>query len=414
MAFRIAPSFLDLPAVQTVFEVMRKAGGEARLVGGCVRDHMLGRMVDKSDINQPDIDKSDIDMADIDMAVNLPIDEVVSAAKQAEIRVLETGLAHGSVTLMIEGRAIEITQTRADIAPDGRHTEIGFTADWYEDAQRRDFTMNALYLDEAGQLYDEVGGLADLQEMNLRFIGDAAARIDEDYLRILRAVRFVGEMPELRLSQEALKPMAQKAEKLRQLSGERIHAELKKSFSSKGWQKSAALMRETAIDQALFGTAFIMENSDDFDQTIADHWLVRLVSLLSKEALMAQCEALRFSTNEKQMIAQITKAFSDNEWAVLTSDKWPEYAYHEPLYLAERAFVFMRQHHPPIMMDEERLRQIALFTPPPCPVTGHDLLQAGVPAGKAIGTLLKTAKSHFAASQFKASKDEILSHLLGQ
>ena len=403
MLARPAPSFLGLPAVQTVFEVMRKAGGEARLVGGCVRDHMMGRVVDE---------------ADIDMAVNLPIEKVVSAAKQADIRVLETGLAHGSVTLMIEGHAIEVTQTRADIAPDGRHTEIGFTADWYEDAQRRDFTMNALYLDEAGQLYDEVGGLADLQEMNLRFIGDAAARIDEDYLRILRAVRFVGQMPELRLSQEALMPMAQKAEKLRQLSGERIHAELKKSFSSKGWQKSAALMHETAIDQTLFGAAFIMnnimENGDDFDQRIAEHWLVRLASLLSKEALIAQGEALRFSTNEKQMISQITKPFSENEWAVLTSDKWAEYAYHEPLYLAERAFVFMRHHHAVIMMDDKRLRQIALFTPPPCPVTGHDLLQAGVPAGKSLGTLLKTAKSHFAASQFKASKDEILSHLLGQ
>ena len=399
MASCPAPSFLKLPAVQTIFEIMRKAGGEARLVGGCVRDHMLERMVDKSDI---------------DMAVNLPIDEVVSAAKQADIRVLETGLAHGSVTLMIEGHAIEVTQTRADIAPDGRHTEIGFTADWYEDAQRRDFTINALYLDEAGQLYDEVGGLADLQEMKLRFIGDAAARIEEDYLRILRAVRFVGQMPELRLSQEALEPMTQKTEKLRQLSGERIHAELKKSFASKGWQKSAALMQETAIDQVLFGTEFILENSDDFNHKVAEHWLVRLASLLSKEALFAQCEALRFSTNEKQMIAQITKVFSDDEWAVLTSDKWAEYAYHEPLYLAERALVFMRHYHPHVMMNDERLRQIALFTPPPCPVTGHDLLQAGVPAGKSLGVLLKGAKSHFAASQFKASKDEILSHLLGQ
>ena len=399
MSALLAPSFLGLPAVQTVFEIMRKAGGEARLVGGCVRDYMLGRQVDE---------------ADIDMAVNLPIEKVVSAARQADIRVLETGLAHGSVTLVIEGRSIEITQTRADIAPDGRHTEIGFTADWYEDAQRRDFTMNALYLDEAGQLYDEVGGLADLQKMNLRFIGDAAARIDEDYLRILRAVRFVGQMPDLCLSQEALIPMAQKAEKLRQLSGERIQAELKKSFASKGWQKSAALMRETTIDQALFGTAFILENSDDFDQKIAENWLVRLASLLSREALIAQSEALRFSTNEKQTIMLITKPFSGDEWAVLTSDKWAEYAYHEPLYLAERALVFMRHHHPPLKMEDERLRQIALFIPPPCPVTGHDLLQASVPSGKSLGILLKTAKSHFAASQFKASKDEILSHLLDQ
>ena len=393
------PDFLSLPAVQTVFDVMKKAGGEARLVGGCVRDHILGRIVGDTDI---------------DMAVNLPIDKVVRAAKQADIRVLETGLAHGSVTLLIGDSAIEVTQTRADIAPDGRHSEIGFTADWYEDAQRRDFTINALYLDEAGQLYDEVGGRDDLQDMILRFIGDAAARIDEDYLRILRAVRFIGQMPELRLSEDALEPMTQKADRLHKLSGERIHAELKKSFSSKGWQKSASIMNETAIDKALFGTAFEIENYLEEAPPIANHWLVRLAILVSAERLLPQLELLRFSTNETRIVTHITKPFTPDEWALMTSDRWPEFAYHEPDYLAERVYVFMCQHQPPIMIDNEKLRQIDLFVPPPCPVTGHDLLHAGVPAGKSLGALLMQAKSHFAASQFTASKDEILSHLLDE
>ena len=396
-----APPFLSLPAVQTVFGLARLGGGEARLVGGCVRDYIMGRFLDKP-----------LDRIDIDMAVNLPITEVMKRAEDAGIRVLETGLAHGSVTLMIEGTAIEVTQTRADIAPDGRHTEIGFTADWHEDAQRRDFTMNALYVDEAGTLYDEVGGMADLQERRLRFIGDARARIEEDYLRILRALRFCAQMPDLHLDKHALAAMADKKDGLRHLSGERIHAELQKSFDAAGWQKAALMMREAGIDSTLFGTAFAFFDERFIHEVKAHKWLVILASLLSFDALYAQIDRLRLSNVEKQMLGQIGKAFSDEDWALLTSDRWHEYAYLAPDYLAERAIVFMAQTSPPRLLEADELRQIALFEPPPCPVTGHDLIKAGVPAGKSMGGYIDRARGYFAARHFTASKDEILRYLL--
>ena len=392
-----APPFLSLPAVQTVFGLARLGGGEARLVGGCVRDYIMGRSLAK---------------IDIDMAVNLPIEKLMKVAHGEGIRVLETGLAHGSITLMIGELGIEVTQTRADIAPDGRHSEIGFTADWHEDAQRRDFTINALYIDEAGTLYDEVGGMADLQEMRLRFIGDARARINEDYLRILRGLRFCAQMPDLRLDEDALAAMAEAKEGLKGLSGERIHTELQKSFDATGWQKAAVMMQEAEIDKLLFGADFTFFDDQFILQIKTQRWLVILASLLPFEALYAQIERLRLSNAEKQMLAQIGKAFSDEEWACLASDRWHEYAYLAPLYLAERASVFMARKRPPRLLEADELRQIALFEPPPCPVTGHDLIKAGVPTGRKMGGYIDRAKQYFAASHFTADKDEILRYVL--
>lgn len=392
-----APPFLSLPAVQTVFALARLGGGEARLVGGCVRDYIMGRTLDK---------------IDIDMAVNLPIAEVMALAEKQGIRVLETGLAHGSITLMLDDRAIEVTQTRADIAPDGRHTDIGFTADWQEDAHRRDFTINALYIDQAGALYDDVGAMADLQEGRLRFIGDARARIEEDYLRILRGLRFCAQMPDVHLEKEALIAMAETKEGLKGLSGERIHAELQKSFEAKGWQEAALMMRKAEIDKVLFGVSFGSFDGKFISLVERHKWLVILACLLPFEALHAQVDRLRLSNAEKQIVAQIGKDFSDEDWARLTSDRWYETAYLAPLYLAERAVVFMAQKKPPHLLEAEELRQIALFEPPPCPVTGHDLIKAGVPAGKSMGGYIDRAKRYFAASHFTANKDEILRYLL--
>ena len=157
-------------------------GGEARLVGGVVRDAVLGTLDLQGRL-------------DLDMAVNLPIKEVADGARDKGYRVIETGLAFGSVTIIADAHPIEITQTRADLETDGRHATIGFQPDWLEDAKRRDFTMNALYLQSDGQLYDPLGGCDDIAAKRLRFIGVPQDRIAEDYLRILRAIRFLATYP---------------------------------------------------------------------------------------------------------------------------------------------------------------------------------------------------------------------------
>ncbi len=147
--------------------------GNARFAGGPVRDALLGRSI-----------------IDIDLATPLPPEDVMRRLAAQGIAVVPTGLAHGTVTAVIAERHFEITTLRRDIETYGRHARVEFTADWAADARRRDFTMNALYLDAEGAVFDHVGGLADLRAGRVRFVGDARQRIREDVLRLLRFYRF--------------------------------------------------------------------------------------------------------------------------------------------------------------------------------------------------------------------------------
>ena len=166
--------WLKRPALQTLFALLNRDGEEVRVVGGAVRNALLGEAV-----------------SDIDCATTAEPSLVMNRAQEAGIRVLPTGLDHGTVTLLIETVAYEVTTLRADIETDGRRARVAFGRDWQLDAMRRDFTMNALYLDRQGRLYDPTGlGLADAKTRYIRFIGDADKRIAEDYLRVLRFFRF--------------------------------------------------------------------------------------------------------------------------------------------------------------------------------------------------------------------------------
>src|SRR5712692_7328610 len=175
---RIAPQpWMDEPPTRALLDALAQAGIAARFVGGVVRDALLGRPI-----------------ADIDLATPSRPEEVVAALAKAGIKVVPTGIEHGTVTAVVNSRGpprhFEITTLRRDVETDGRHARVAFDADWAEDAARRDFTINAIYLDPDGTLYDPVGGLADLAARRVRFVGEPARRIAEDVLRVLRYYRF--------------------------------------------------------------------------------------------------------------------------------------------------------------------------------------------------------------------------------
>jgi len=183
--------------------------GEARFVGGCVRDAVLG-----------------LPAGDIDIATPHPPDEATRRLAAAGVRVIPTGVKHGTVTAATGGRHFEITTLRRDLACDGRHAEVAFTDDWLADASRRDFTINALSCTVAGDLFDPFGGLADLAARRVRFIGRAEDRIREDVLRLLRYFRFYARYGDATPDPEALAACAALAPLLPGLSGERVRAEL--------------------------------------------------------------------------------------------------------------------------------------------------------------------------------------------
>ncbi|MCC5955658.1 MAG: CCA tRNA nucleotidyltransferase [Natronohydrobacter sp.] len=229
---RITADWLAAPGTQTVLGLLTEAGYQALVVGGCVRNTLMGLAV-----------------TDIDIATDALPDRVVALAEGAGLRAVPTGIAHGTVTLVVGGEGFEVTTFRADLDTDGRHATVAFSTDLTEDAARRDFTMNALYARADGVVIDPLGGLPDLQARRVRFVGDAGQRIAEDYLRILRFFRFHAQYgdPDAGLDADALAACAAGAEGMARLSAERIGAELRKLLSAHDPAPAVAAMAQAGV-----------------------------------------------------------------------------------------------------------------------------------------------------------------------
>lgn len=199
------------PGARTILELLCRDGGQARIVGGAVRNALLGRPI-----------------TDIDIATTLLPAEVIARAAISGLKAVPTGVEHGTVTLVVDKRGYEVTTLRRDVETDGRRAVVAFSRSFAEDAQRRDFTINQMSLDAEGAIHDYAGGLADLAARRVRFIGEAEQRIREDYLRILRFFRFSAEYGEGALDPAGLEACARLKDGMRQLSRERIWAELKR------------------------------------------------------------------------------------------------------------------------------------------------------------------------------------------
>ena len=205
------PDWLMEKPLQQFFAATRAMGGEARAVGGAVRDGVLG-----------------VEAYDVDIASTLLPEQTMQLAADQGWKAIPTGIAHGTVTLVLGERIVEVTTLRRDVKTDGRHAVVAFTDRFEEDAARRDFTFNALYQDSAGALYDYFGGIADLATQTVRFIGDAATRIQEDGLRILRFFRFLATHGKPPADADALAAIGTHKAMIANLSGERIATEMRK------------------------------------------------------------------------------------------------------------------------------------------------------------------------------------------
>jgi poly(A) polymerase len=203
--------WLNRPETVRIFAALTADGAETRTVGGAVRDALLGFPV-----------------KEIDLATTALPQQVMTLARQAELKAIPTGIDHGTVTVVVNDVPFEVTTLRRDVETYGRHAKVAFTENWEEDACRRDFTLNALYADRDGTVFDPLGAYADLVAGRVRFIGDAARRIEEDYLRILRFFRFNAYYGRGPFHAEGLEASVRLRGGLSQLSAERIAAELRK------------------------------------------------------------------------------------------------------------------------------------------------------------------------------------------
>jgi poly(A) polymerase len=394
------------PRLQRVLAALSADGGEARVAGGTVRNALLDEPV------------SDMDVATTEVPTR-----VVELARRAGLDVHPTGLDHGTVTVVAKDgdgpKPFEVTTLRIDVETFGRHAQVTFTDDWAADARRRDFTMNALYCDGAGTVYDPVGGFPDIIERRVRFVGEAEERIREDFLRILRFFRFQARYGHGDPDADGLAACVALQEGLERLSAERVRQEMLKLLVASGAVPVLRVMVETGIAARILPTGHDLARLSrmagiDAEQGLEPDPVLRLagLALARPDDAATLRQALRLSNAEYgrlQHLAQSvppTPGLRDNERRIVLYQMGP------PSYRDAVRFAWA--------MDEGRftaedwaelLRLPEQWTVPRFPVSGADLASRGVPAGPEMGRILKRLEDWWVAAGFPADKHAVLEQL---
>ena len=352
---------------------------QARLVGGCVRDLLCGREVH-----------------DLDLASPFPPEEAQRRLEQVGAKVIPTGLEHGTVTAVIDHHPYEITTLRRDVSTDGRHAIVAWTDDWQEDAQRRDFTINAMSLDQEGQLYDYFGGLDDLRAGQVRFVGQAAQRIEEDALRCLRFFRFFARYGRGQPDEEACQAIARLKDTMTRLSVERVAMELLKILSGPQLLRTLELMKKTGSLSVLLPHHAPLS---DVGRLLAcddpSEPLHRLAVLYPPGGTDGQGIGeigahLKLSNESRSILAALVKL--EPQLAVTLDDD----GLRRVLFQQDRSILILRSWlmqakelgRPDAGWDEWRQRLEALEQPV-FPLAGRDLIALGVKPGPEMGQWLK-------------------------
>ncbi|WP_137753096.1 CCA tRNA nucleotidyltransferase [Sphingopyxis sp. L1A2A] len=367
------------PGLRRIVAALSADGGAVKIVGGAVRDTLLGLAV-----------------TDIDLATPLLPHEVTRRLAAADIKVIPTGIAHGTVTAIASGDHHEITTLRHDVETDGRRATIAFADDWPGDAARRDFTINALYADpDSGAVDDYFGGLADLRAGRVAFIGDAATRIAEDHLRILRFYRFAARFGRGALDAASHAAVVTARQSLKSLSRERIADELTKILAL---PDPRAIVGQMAVD-GIFAV-MLPELDPDFAATL-DRLLVneqaagvpatahrRLAALLPANPAIAEQVAsrLRLSTRQRKYLAAVAGHRGDTARPVRQ--------------LAHAIGIDAARDVHLIAGEAAAARALADWQVPQLPIKGGDIVARGVAAGPEVARILKAVEAAWVAEDF--------------
>lgn len=356
-------------------EVLGAGAGKVRFVGGVVRDTLLG-----------------IDVADVDLATSHSPERVIALLKGNGIKVVPTGLAHGTVTAVLPSGPVEVTTLRCDIATDGRHATVAFTDDWQEDAARRDFTMNALYADPlTGGIFDYFGGIDDLEARRVRFIGDPLKRIAEDHLRILRFFRFharFGDEPD----EAGLNACTERANDLMALSRERIAAELLRLLVA----VHAVRVVELMIDHGIFVPVLPeIESAERLEQLVAREAAAgiapdpirRLAALLPADTDDADTVGarLKLSKIERRRLISAAEPVGDEPATVIGYRLGRDLAV-DRLLLSDR--------------PESEAASLIGWESPALPLTGGALVERGLHKGPEVARTLRLIEEQWIAEGF--------------
>lgn len=401
---KITDGWLKDARLQVLFDVLCENGGEARVVGGAVRNALMG-----------------MPTSDVDLCTTLQPQEVVARLQAKGHKAVPTGIEHGTVTAVIDSHPFEVTTLRKDIETDGRHAVVEFGTDWQEDANRRDLTMNGLYCDREGNVFDFVNGYRDIETKTVRFIGDAEIRIKEDSLRILRFFRFFAWYGGGRPDAASLKACASGRTLMSGLSVERVWSELKKILSAPDPSRAILWMRTTGIlggvipETHKWGTDVIpgllrLEQ----EQAWEPDYLFRLMGMVCPDVETMQTMSKRMTFSNKEMERMIT-------WADNSAPK-PEIANGELDKLLYRGnaqglldamkleIVHLRGRENELTANKmlELVQYTQNWQKPKFPLQGQDLINVGMQAGPKMGDQLKQLEEIWIESGFALQKDVLL------
>ncbi len=369
----------------------------ARFVGGCVRKHLL---------NEP--------IGDIDVATILTIDQIKERLKDTNLKVIDTGVKHGTVTIVSDKHKVELTTLRKDIKTDGRHAEVEFTDDWKQDSERRDFTINAIYLDINGKIFDPQSGITDLKNNNVKFIGDPQKRIEEDYLRIIRYLRFK-LMYAVNVDPSTSDAIKQNLDGIKKISKERILVELLKILDLKNFFKINEDNNLKEIFSMIFPEIIYLNRLDRLKKIYSE-------SELNKEILLAVLlidekenhEYFIHKYNVSNKIKDSLRKFN-KDLSKLKYDK--DYFKKD---LIKNIYTNGKNHlmalnlinfsiHSKVRVEDfsENLKKLLKIKVPIFPIDGEYLKQRGIQEGHHLGVILKALEKEWINNNFQISDKRI-------
>ena len=389
----------NVKEAQIIFSYLNEAGKESkvRFVGGCVRKALYGETID-----------------DIDLATSLTPDQVKKIFFENNIKVIDTVISHGTVTAILNRKKFEITTLRKDVFTDGRHANVEFTIDWEKDASRRDFTINAIYADIEGRVFDPLNGISDLIDGKIKFIGLPEERIQEDYLRILRYFRFFIHYSKIDYDEDVIESIKKNINGLNKISNERIFEELKKIIETKNLHKLFLKNQSKDIILSIFPLFKYYERLEIINgltqelRNMYDYFLVLALLIMDKSNDYEYfCHKYRISNKIKNRFKYIAKNYEN----VKRKNFFSEENIKKEIYLSSKNNVIdlllfstcINKGLKPFDI-EKLIKYIKIYKVPKFPISGDYLKERGYESGQELGKKLKLLEEEWIKNNFVLDK----------
>tara|TARA_B100000700_G_scaffold182459_1_gene201343 strand:- start:1050 stop:2297 length:1248 start_codon:yes stop_codon:yes gene_type:complete len=388
--------------IKRVFSILHSGEDktQAMFVGGCVRKYLLKEKID-----------------DIDIATILTPDQVIEKFQNSDIEVKKTGIEHGTLTIVLNNQHFEITTLRKDVSTDGRHATVSFTDNWEEDSERRDFTVNAIYLKQNGSIFDPQSGVSDLKKKKIKFIGNPEKRIKEDYLRILRFIRFSIEYGSFDFESEALKAIQTNLNGIVQLSKERIYGELNKILKLKNLEQIFKNKIFFDIFKLVFPEFKYMERTKNFSiirnlklKILDRNNILALLLVDSSNNHEYFCHKYKVSNETRDYLDFCGKNFKEvqKNKNFFKKDLKKNIFFHKKNKIKSLFFIYSlakTNFKPKDLMS--MFSKIDDMYIPKFPITGKYLLEKGIKSGKKMGMAIKEIEKKWIDNNFSLNNDEL-------